>query len=345
MRKIIDISGFGHSGKSSLFDYLRQYDEVFSFPVNVEFELLRLPDGLIDLHCALDYSWSPIRSNLRLKKFRELVYKLGINTTLFRPTSLFIGNGNNYNSYFNNEFVKISERFIDELVLLEFKTYWPYEDFEKSGFRLFSNKVLRRFFPDIDMHDVKLTSILDFEKKVNRYIQDLFDVVCLDNHSHVMLTNALEPYNPSIGLDLLGDGFSIIVDRDPRDVFCSLIDLNQQFVPSFDKSRKSLWIKRKMVAFDNVDLFILKYRLFRNNISILDDSRVLRVNFESFILDHDRVAMQIKDFVGIPQAVFKESKYFSTTDSVKNIGLYKKYENLPELVKISRELSEYCFNS
>ena len=53
MKKIVDISGYGHSGKGAVCDILKEFDGFYVSHYNFEFNLLRVQDGLIDGHTNL----------------------------------------------------------------------------------------------------------------------------------------------------------------------------------------------------------------------------------------------------------------------------------------------------
>ena len=67
--KLIDISGFGHSGKTTVTNLFSEVDATHVHDPNFEFGLLRLPDGLIDLKRNVLDNWTPIKSDIQIKRF------------------------------------------------------------------------------------------------------------------------------------------------------------------------------------------------------------------------------------------------------------------------------------
>ena len=66
--KFLDLSGFGISGKGAFIDLLREFDNYDTPRPDFEFGLIRIKDGLLDLKCSLVDNWSPVRSDVSIKK-------------------------------------------------------------------------------------------------------------------------------------------------------------------------------------------------------------------------------------------------------------------------------------
>ncbi|MDA0848497.1 MAG: hypothetical protein O2827_01915, partial [Verrucomicrobia bacterium] len=98
--KIIDVSGFGHSGKTAVSDLLREVQGVEAHDHSFEFGLIRFADGIIDLHSNLVGNWSPLRSDRAIKRFRELCQKLATG----------------YSKHLNPSFLEISDKYVESLI-------------------------------------------------------------------------------------------------------------------------------------------------------------------------------------------------------------------------------------
>ena len=107
MKKIVDVSGYGHSGKTAISEYLKDYEDVFTFPSHVEFELFRVQGGLLDLYLSIYDSWNLIRSRVRIIEFKKLIYRIGIVQNKYKLTTLWNASGHGYNQYFNYKFIDI----------------------------------------------------------------------------------------------------------------------------------------------------------------------------------------------------------------------------------------------
>eukprot|EP01133_Synstelium_polycarpum_P004767 gene4767-5554_t len=317
----IDISGFGHSGKTVVTDYLKQYTCVYGFSNHVEFELFRVPGGLIDLYYSLFESWNLIRGTARIKEFRSLVYRIGQVQRLSDPMSYFTASGHGYDQYFNGKFIEISEKFIDQLIKGKQKTFWPYENLRLSPLEVFVNKFKTRFFNSLLMAEIYFSDRNQFIDSANEYLQNLFKQALEPNHTHVLLNNGFDPFNPKACLDMAGSAFAVTVDRDPRDIYASQINANDNFIPDFEKNNYTEKIKKTMTGFSDIDLFIFRY--------------------EDFVLDHENQAELLKSRLGIDNSAEKINTGFDIKKSSKNVGVWKKYADMEEIKRIETELGEY----
>ena len=343
MKKIIDISGYGHSGKTAISEFLQDFSNVFSFPNNVEFELFRTQGGLVDLYLSIYFSWNLIRSRVRLNEFKILVKRIGTISNKFKPWTLWTSSGNNYNRYFNNKFIKISEDFIEDLIEIRQKAYWPYDSLTDSKFNVFLTKLKSKLLNKLILNEVYYSDRNSFLKHTSKYIHRLINELGTLKQTHILLNNSFDPYNPAICLEMVENSCSIIVDRDPRDIFASMIDSNDIFVPHFEKYKSNREIKIRMIGFDDIDLFIKRYRILKDNVVDSSNKNILRISYEEFILNHDVTAQKIMNHIGLRNFNKNKNIKFNINDSMKNVGIWKKYKNLDEIVKIEKELKEYCY--
>lgn len=343
MKKIVDVSGYGHSGKTAVSDFLKDHESVFSFPSHVEFELFRVQGGLVDLYLSIYFGWNLIRSRARINEFKKLISRIGTVQDKFKPATLWNASGHGYNQYFNNNFISISEEFLNELTKINQESFWPYDSLSDDKFKLVYDKVRSKFSKNLSLKKIYYTNRNLFTNLTSNYIHKLFAEVGNPNQTHVVLNNTFEPYNPSISLDMVENSFSIIVDRDPRDIFSSLINSTDVFVPSFEKYKNAEELKKRMVGFDNIDQFIARFKILKNNVIERQNSRVLRIRYEDFILNHEVTIKQIYGHIGLDNLSKTEKRSFNVADSKKNVGIWKQYKNLPEIIQIETELAEYCY--
>jgi hypothetical protein len=344
-RKFVDISGYGHSGKTAVSDFLRQYSCVFSYPNNIEFELFRVPGGLLDLYYAIYESWNLIRSRVRIKEFRELVKRIGTVPSYRQPATHLNASGHCYDLLFNHRFIELSEAFIEKLISGRQESFWPYDNLRINPVHLAWNKLKYKATKKLVTTEIYYSSRQSFLPLVTAYIQELFDQVAGEEHSHVMLSNAFEPFNPGPCLDMAGDALCIVVDRDPRDIYASLLDSTKKFVPEFERKRNIEKIKQLMTGFGDVHQYISRFKTLKENIVPKDDPRVLRIRYEDFINRHEEEVSRIMSFTGIPADSRSTASFFNLDDSKKNVGLWKNYRDLPEIQLIERELPAFCYQS
>lgn len=345
MKKIVDISGFGHSGKTSVTDYLKQFSNVYSFPNHVEFELFRVAGGLVDLYQAVYQNWNLIRSTARIKEFQSLIKRIGTVQSKEIFSSLWQASGHGYNQYFNDKFISISNDFVEKLIKDKQTQFWPYELLRISEADLFLTKLKRKILKKEIEVEVLYTERADFLNLVAEYIDDLFNEVGGAQHTHMVLNNAFEPFNPDPCLNMVPNSVGIVVDRDPRDIYASMINFNEVYIPEFEKYNGASDLKRNLTGFNDIDYFISRYKMLRNNLNDSGNNRILRVNFEEFVLNNKECSKRITDFIGLNQSSSSEVKIFDAEKSKKNVGVWKKYADSFEIRLIEEKLGQFCYNN
>jgi hypothetical protein len=345
VRKIIDVSGFGHSGKSAVSEFLSDHEDFFSFPVNVEFELFRVSGGLLDLYYSNYYNWNLIRSRRTIQNFQELILRIGTIQRINSLPSLWKSSGHGYDQYFNNRFIELSELYIKKLIVMEQETFWPYEKLYLSQFKLLREKVKGKLFNSVLTRKVFYTDRNLFLLETSNYIHSLFNEIEDKEASNIVLNNAFDPFNPSACLEMVQNSYSIIVERDPRDIYASLLGSGARYVPAFEKDRRFDELKKKIVGAANIDEFILRFKTIKNNAEFINNPRILRLRYEDFVLLHGDSKEKIYQFLNVEQPRKKSNYKFDPENSRKNIGLWKKYSDIPEIKKISTELSEFCYQN
>ena len=103
------------------------------------------------------------------------------------------------------------------------------------------------------------------------------------------------------------------------------------------------FMKKKILSIEKIDDFILRYKTIKENVVYQKNPRLLRIRFEDFILNHNELKDQIYKFLGEQNFIKKDIIKFNPENSLENIGIWKKYKDLPEIKKIEKELSEYCY--
>lgn len=340
--KFVDISGYGHSGKSAVSDFLKHADCVFSFPNNVEFELIRVPNGLLDLYSAIHESWNIIRSTHKIKEFKKLINRIGTTPNIKKPWTYLNSSGHSYEKLFNYNFINESNKFISNLIIEKNKSYWPYDNLTNSNIELVFNKLKYKFFNTLIKSEIYYTKSSNFQSEIENYLNALFNHLVNLKQTHVVLSNAFEPYNPELTLKMIKGAKSIIVHRDPRDIFASQINSNEMFVPNFEKFKNIDKIKSEMTHFNDISKFITRFKILHEN-STSNTESVMKIQFEDFVLNFNTVSSKILDFLEINPSSINDK--FDITNSIKNVGIWEKYKDLKEIRIIERELNKYCFKN
>ena len=179
----------------------------------------------------------------------------------------------------------------------------------------------------------------------SNYVHKLFDNIADTEADNIVLNNSFDPFNPSVCLEMVENSYSIVVDRDPRDIYASLINNGTGFTPEYEEGKGLVELKRMIVGLNDIDDFILRYKTIKGNVENISHDRLLRIRYEDFVLNHEASKTLIFSFLGLTNFNKKNKAFFNQDDSKLNIGLWKKYRDLPEIIKIEKELSKFCYQS
>ena len=341
----IDISGVGNAGKSAVVDLLREMDNFYVPEYWFEFDMMRVPGGLLDFrHCLLE-DWSPVRSHAAYHEFLDVISKMGRDPAPWDIPGLMSITSQRYDRRFNGKFCELSQEFADHFKVGKYKAEWPYDGLRESGaFRLLK-KIGRHFgFRMSFFKDVLLMDGHDFDEVARNYVENLYRSFIPQSCDYVAFNNAFEPFNPIPGLDMLR-AKQIIVTRDPRDIYVS--GLNSHNVKSIDKSLLAFdndGLSKAFLASDDLDTFVLRYRLYHDHLYNGDRKDVLHIKFEELIMNHETHIKMILEFLDIdPARHIRPNSRFIPAESRKNIGLWKKYSRQDEIRFIESQLSDCLF--
>lgn len=333
--KVIDLSGYSFSGKSAYFDLLCEFEGYNYHSREFEFELVRISDGILDLYNALVENWSPVRSSEAIRKFKRLIRVFGGNDKF---SSRLLGRGYKYDYYFK-DFSKISEKLLEQLVNASWKSEWPFAYINYPLYRIILKKILFRLGKkNIFESEVFLSR---FEKdEFLSIIRDYFDMLIRNNmmkdkDKALILNNAFETTDPSKSHSFFYHAKSIIVDRDPRDIYLSA--LKNGSVGGVNVGKTAIG--------NNVDDFIYRFKLYRKDLKTTEN--VLRINFENLVMEYDKTLSRIFSFLGEESSVhIYPKKYFNPDISKKGVGMWKNVggQLKKDIEKIYFELKDYCLD-
>ena len=346
--KIIDISGFGHSGKTAVTNLLSEVKGLDIHYPTFEFGLLRFPDGLIDLKRNISTNWSPIKSDIALKRFKKLSNNLS----------------ESYSKNINSNFNLLTENYIDSLRFTTHQVHWFDRLYFTNNITLINVikfavtklglKTVFKFFIGLISKDtnqkkdlVNLVDSKNFDSKTKIYLENL-----LFSKSPIVATNnAFEPFEPSEAMSFFSESYCVIVDRDPRDIYLSSINHKSSFVPDFEKNNKHNsfnFMQNQKIDFlgsKNIENFIWRQKQLRENIKINKDNlKVIRINYEDLIYNYeDTVDYLFKKLNIDKKNHINKFKEFDPELSKINAGIHYDYKSNSNVLKIEKELSEYLY--
>lgn len=310
MKKFVDLSGFVYSGKSAISDILREIDGFVVPASEEEFDLLRIPNGLIDLKNSMA-DWSPIRTYAAFERFKKVSFGVGIR---WHSPYKYFRHGLDYQGRYPNYF-KYLQTFLDEISYHSWITPWPYSHFNDSPFQTFKRKIAEKL-GYIKLRHYTLVDKNRFLPAAQKFVSQLLWSKYEGRNEQILVThNALEPFSPHKNADLLMNCKCIVVDRDPRDIFATA-----QIIPPGQSDKLNRY--RNMCAGHDVHSFIKRYQLYRS--LVIDDPQVLRLDFSEIVLNYEETLQKIYKFLEInPAQHVRKGQSFNPEVSKKSHELYK----------------------
>ena len=315
MRKIACV-GYHATGAGVIDDLFREFDNVAQGTYEVETRLLQDPDGISDLEYYLVDNPHRLNSGYELKRFLNYV-KL---TT------------RSYRKIFGSRWRELSEEYVDNLVKFSFPGYWHGDVWLLSSFwrnvhsfrrglakvtpKRFRKPSYYNYFPWLNSYHVNLTRE-DFIRITQDYMEKLCREVNPENKDFVVLDQLISPANPARYARYVNDLKTIIVDRDPRDVYIHQLNHKDHVLP-VDPMQ-----------------FCAVYRDNRKAVSSLPEDECMYVTFEQMIYHYDEYVKKVLDFVGISERNHVQKRQFFDPDkSIKNTKLWEKTDKYADAVAI-----------
>jgi len=309
-------------------------------PFYFEFNILRIQGGIRDLETALVDDWSPVRSDAAIRRFRQLVRRSAVRSLWTRPSTWFEAMGWNYDDYFKGRFTEASKKYCDSLVDMKWRSEWPFPTSDIGTCELFIRKLLHLLrVPTAFDFEYSLAAPDDFLQLTRDYLDSLMQAFTEPGAHTVVMHNTFEPFNPTRAIRYFYDARSIIVDRDPRDVYVA----QNSYVAPGTKAKPGRY---RAVAVPP-DIFIRRFRLWRLKASEKreDSQRVLRLRFEDLVLRYADTLAKIRTFLDENMdSHLTPMKYFNPVRSSSNIGLWHNFPDQSAISLIGKELSEFCVN-
>ena len=320
----ICIVGYGWSGSSAVVDLMKEFEG--NWDPEAEFRIIPEPHGVVDLEHVLFDRWDAQNVDIAIQDFLELAGFLNQNEGKFRR-------GINYDEKFHGKFMEATETFINEITNYRYDSYWWIYNFRMPYSKWLIKKIVNKIIPQKYIETMYFSDIdrEEFYQAVKRYMKNLVEIVGDGNECrNIILDQAVQPQHPLKAFDYFDNVKVIIVDRDPRDIYCDMVEL------------------KKLVGHDiafthDASKFVKWHRKYRENDHIQHD-RILRIQFEDLILHYEDTVKQIVDFVGDDTMTHVEKlKHFDPTVSRKNVGKYLSFPFQDEIQVLEKELAEYLY--
>ncbi len=334
----VDLSGLGNSGKGIISDYLMEFNNVYVPRKDLEFNLLRAPGGLMDMHYSLVESWTPIRSDDAITRFIKLAHRLGSRVNFQSPKELFNAAGYRYEDFYPG-FLKLTDEFIKDIITFSYKGLWPYRDYHSSTIDLLVKRIYSKLNKNAILENIYFSEGLNFNEKLNNYVYEVLNLALKEEYQIYVTHNAFEPFEIDRYLKIMEKSKLIIVKRDPRDLYTN-ISIGNRAKSGFYKQMKPTFYN--LSAASNLNDFILYQKKMLGYLKNISNSNLLIVNFNDFICDYDLVSKKVNDFLELKaENHVSKHKYFNPKISIENVGIYKNFKDINSIQLIEKELSNY----
>ena len=335
---ILTSTGYGGSGSSAGTNILEEFSSVTSFGNKFECTFLHEPDGLYDLENAINERHR-LKIDLAVKRFLALAKTLN--------------DGADYQKYFNGQFYKQAEKYIQSITTCKWNGWWhrafeagkitfaekqrikfaealfnvlyrkkQFNSYEPDGWHPSYNPVTAFYYIDRET---------DFYEKTKAYMEALFLNGSCTNY--VLVDQLLPAYDIGRYSKYFNDVKTLVIDKDPRDLYTvQTAEWGIGYIPC-----------------DNVDVFINWYKATRSQrykINTEWKDTALFIPFESLIYEYENSLKKIKAFTGLKtEGHVNKKKFFIPEKSIANTQVYKHYPQLrKDVEKIEKELADYCFH-
>lgn len=336
-KKLIVTTGFGHSGSRTIIDLLSEFDNtsVIGYhdigggsPLSkdkgsskMEVDFVRGYGGVFDLESAFScYSTLSSIKLLEFIHFSEYNYK-------------------NSGVIYNDEYMRLTREFIDNLVLCRIPLSYPMAiigtnaafeqrlSLEKDYSNLESPLIYNEHKHKRYTYKLKQLGVSEYRKYANEYIHKVLNTI--ESKENLVLDQFIAGFSFDFERDkeYLNDFKQIAVWRDPRDIYVTGILLNESWMP---KSAEDfvLWYNK-----ENIN----SYREAKNDF-------MLTLRFEDIVLNYSETIPKILDFLEIDKShhIYPQTQ-FRPEISKQNIGLWKNYGDQKAIRYIEEHLKNYLW--
>ena len=281
----ICVSGYGKSGSGACVDLLKEFE--FIDGINKEFRIAKDPYGILDLEFSLVDNWEFVRHNMAITDFLKYCSVLSRNDGLFKKT------GKNFSHLLYVDFMKESEEYINRINDFKYIGDTLISRYYLNSIQSFMQRLRSKFSLNnaLNMYFSR-PSYSKFEVETNRYIKNLFKNYADHNNLYkVVLDQAISPININKTIRFFDNSKLIIVDRDPRDIYATMIR-EKRLLGSDVLSNKSV---DKYISWHHTVRKQVKNDLNTTNIK----ENILKLKYEDFFVNYDNTIKKLREFLNI----------------------------------------------
>lgn len=332
--RIISCASYYGTGSSAITDLLSEYQNCYSF-TDYEFRFIHDPDGISDLEYNLVENHNRLNSGHALKRYQKLVK--------FYSGNKFV---QKYEPFFNNQWLIISSRYIDQLTTFKAKGWWFYDLYDRGLFCYYCSALLNKLahltiwknkkekYLNVLPNEMTLysnPSEEEFLKLTRNYIDELIGAANIDNKENVIVDQIVPPSNLKRYNRYFNNLFVFVVERDPRDLY--LLE-------------KYVW-NTNIIPVETPELFCKWYIYTRSHRKKEDfPSNTLFIYFEDLVYKYEKTVKKIEAALSFnSKEHINEKKHFNPDVSKKNTRLWIKFpESKNEIELIENNLKNYLYD-
>ena len=338
--KKILVSGMGWSGSGALFDFFREFADVY--PIKEELRHIEGIPGLNSLNVLLKYPYllslmdrlkiyNKDKRDMYLNFVGSISSKI-MNNAFCRYLFLPLSYKNPCFDAFRRDLLKFFG-----LTLLGYAQFECYADYKKTrlgkALNLSGNgQIYARGVHSFCRQIVKLVRSGQYKAhEFNRAASILLDAIArakgADKNSIVLFNNIVHTQNVS-AIEFLDHAHLFCTFRGPRSNYVARIHEDKKFVQNVQEYISSY--KKARYGFQKL------YNSLNHN-----KSAVHIVQFEKFVLS-ESYRNELAASLGLDLGTQEKYKYFQPWVSEKNVFLHETYENQDEIKAIEDALGQYC---
>jgi hypothetical protein len=329
----ICVAGYGWSGSGAIVDLLSSLNGYGA--LDFEFSMVWEPNGILDLEQNLVKNWDLLRSDDSIRTFLKYCQILS------RKNYRYYQWGGDYEKKLGTNYLEKSIEYVRNLTDYSYSGNTRLHQYYLTPQSLILKKILNRFAYGVDhsknMHFAKPTpaKFLDVTKN---YLRDIFENYCkVNNIKTLVLDQSIAVSNIGETSKYFHNQKSIIVDRDPRDIYVDLVNYNVLIGKECRDGSKESTEKF-------IELFLKQRESVEDRNSLEEKGLLLTLKFEDIVLDCDVTMLRVLDYLGEDCAKLSTSSLFNIGNSIDNIGMFKKHSNQDAITRIGLALKEYCYH-
>ena len=326
--KVLTCASYYGTGSSAVTDLFSEYVCVKKLG-DYEFRILHDIDGVSDLEFHLVECQNRHNSGHSIKRFKKLI-------SFYSGSKLV----KRYEPFFDNQFSKISNEYIDSLIDFKYRGWWFYDLYDKGRYYYFFKQLQNHF---IRAFTKKTNNILHkemtfcsapseehFLELTRDYTSKLLKAANKENKEYLEIDQIVPSQNLERFLRYFKDDIYVfVVDRDPRDIYlCEMLSWHSLVIPH-DPIQFCKW-----------------YKYTHNESKTCKSKNVIYLHFEDLIYKYESVVETIEKTVGLNPKLHNEKfSFLNPKRSVVNTRIFqrnKKYRK--EIQIIERELQDYLYD-